>query len=328
MSMIQRTIKVTTTQAIVDDPTADPESFPLRKWSIKISVIGANGEEVPANVFDKVTYRLHPTFENPIRSFKKAPFKIEEKGWGEFDLNIIFHVAERGGEHTVMHDLNFRQNKYDVTHVFKFPTNKPALNKLLFESGPVPGYNNPSNNNGNGNSNMGNGGGSSDSNISSNARSTTHNSSGSGSNSTISSNANTAYTNSSNLGSNGNHPTKEQYPPHHPSSSTFAKTNSTTPTSHGTVSEKRKSESLPLKPKKKSKIVDKVTVDLERLAEGIQKLGEDDLMEVVQMVTENKTPDTYIRNDIEEGEFHVDLYTLPNSLLKSLWEFISKCAKV
>jgi transcription initiation factor IIF auxiliary subunit len=38
---------------------------------------------------------------------------------------------------------------------------------------------------------------------------------------------------------------------------------------------------------------------MERLADGLQKLGEDDLLEVVQMVHDNKSPDTYIKNDVE-----------------------------
>lgn len=38
---------------------------------------------------------------------------------------------------------------------------------------------------------------------------------------------------------------------------------------------------------------------MEKLAEGLQKLEEDDLLKVVQMVHEHKTADTYIKNDVE-----------------------------
>lgn len=96
--------------------------------------------------------------------------------------------------------------------------------------------------------------------------------------------------------------------------------------------------------KKKSKR-DK-NVDMEKLADGLQKLGEDDLLHVVTMVHDNKTSDTYTKNDVEsefswgkrrgrdifecmanettDGEFHVDLYTLPDSLVKMLWEFTAE----
>jgi transcription initiation factor TFIID/TFIIF subunit len=77
---------------------------------------------------------------------------------------------------------------------------------------------------------------------------------------------------------------------------------------------------------------------MEKLADGLQKLGEDDLLHVVTLVHDNKTSETYTKNDVEseytngkrnkgdvlmnvDGEFHVDLYTLPDSLVKMLWDF-------
>lgn len=77
---------------------------------------------------------------------------------------------------------------------------------------------------------------------------------------------------------------------------------------------------------------------MEKLADGLQKLSEDDLLHVVTMVHDNKTSETYTKNDVEsllsytamvephtdamtDGEFHVDLYTLPDSLVKMLWDF-------
>ncbi len=38
---------------------------------------------------------------------------------------------------------------------------------------------------------------------------------------------------------------------------------------------------------------------MEKLAEGLQRLGEEDLLQVVQMVHDNKTADTYTKNDVE-----------------------------
>ena len=40
----------------------------MREWSIKVYVVGPNGEDLPATIFDRVTYKLHPTFQNPNRS--------------------------------------------------------------------------------------------------------------------------------------------------------------------------------------------------------------------------------------------------------------------
>lgn len=38
---------------------------------------------------------------------------------------------------------------------------------------------------------------------------------------------------------------------------------------------------------------------MDKLADGLQKLGEDDLLQVVQMVHDNKAPDSYTKNDVD-----------------------------
>ena len=68
----------------------------------------------------------------------------------------------------------------------------------------------------------------------------------------------------------------------------------------------------------------KGSVDLEKLANGLTKLGEDDLIVIVQMVTDNRTNDMNIKNDVDNGEFTMDLYTLPELLLKSMWEKVRR----
>ena len=88
----------------------------MREWSIRMFLIGPNGEELPASIFDKVTYKLHPTFTNPTRVLKKTPFLLSEKGWGEFDMDLILHAIDKGGEHVIRHDLNFHKPKYESIH--------------------------------------------------------------------------------------------------------------------------------------------------------------------------------------------------------------------
>ncbi|KAI9720984.1 MAG: hypothetical protein M1828_005456 [Chrysothrix sp. TS-e1954] len=62
-------------------------------------------------------------------------------------------------------------------------------------------------------------------------------------------------------------------------------------------------------------------VDMEKLADSLTRLTEDDLLHVVHMIHENKSSDTYTKNDVDNGEFHVDLYTLPDGLVKMLWDY-------
>lgn len=44
-------------------------------------------------------------------------------------------------------------------------------------------------------------------------------------------------------------------------------------------------------------------VDMDKLADGLVKLSEDDLLQVVQMIHDNKTEDTYTKNDVERKNF-------------------------
>lgn len=47
-------------------------------------------------------------------AFKSPPFRIEEEGWGEFDMTIGLTALDK--EHNVPHDLNFQQNRYEAKH--------------------------------------------------------------------------------------------------------------------------------------------------------------------------------------------------------------------
>ncbi|RVD88537.1 uncharacterized protein DFL_002719 [Arthrobotrys flagrans] len=236
MTEVKRKVRLTTTQSVLEGAKPVAEGFPMREWSIVIHLLDEKGNEVTANCFDKVTYKLHPTFQNPNRVIKRPPFKLSEQGWGEFDMEIVLHTAEKGGDHTIKHDLHFQQPKYDITTTITFHNPKPGLMKLLQASGPVPGFDT--------------------------------------------------------LG--------EAEPPARKSQKAAPEEKSS----------KKASRSMK-------------NIDMEKLAEGLPKLDEDDLLKVVQMVHEHKTPDTYIKNDVEQGEFHVDLYTLPDHLIKSLWQFMT-----
>ncbi|KAF2720399.1 SAS complex, SAS5 subunit/transcription initiation factor IID, subunit 14 [Polychaeton citri CBS 116435] len=224
MPDIKRTVKLVTEQHVLPDEKPEMEGFPMREWSINVFLVNAEGDDVPANCFEKVEYRLHESFGNrATQVFKKPSFAIREKGWGEFDMQIVMTPvgAPKGGQTTVSHDLNFQQEMYESTHTVNFRNPKSELLERLRESGPVGEVN-------------------------------------------------------------------------------------------GTAA-------APKSEKKRQKA--NRNVDMEKLAEALPQLGEEDLLQVVQMVHDNKTEDTYTKNDIDNGEFHVDLYTLPDNLIKMLWDF-------
>jgi hypothetical protein len=53
---------------------SEVEGYPMRAWSIKIHLLDEHGKEGPASVFEKVTYKLHPSFKNPIQG--SYPFLV------------------------------------------------------------------------------------------------------------------------------------------------------------------------------------------------------------------------------------------------------------
>lgn len=54
------------------DKPSGVEGFPLRQWNIEIVLLNEHGEEVPAAVFEKVTYKLHPSFDKRATQGTKA----------------------------------------------------------------------------------------------------------------------------------------------------------------------------------------------------------------------------------------------------------------
>ena len=69
---------------------------------------------------------------------RKPPFKIEEDGWGEFELEMVLTDVS-GKDHPITHDLNFHNNRYEVKQVITFKNPKAPLLGALRGSGPVPG---------------------------------------------------------------------------------------------------------------------------------------------------------------------------------------------
>ena len=45
----------------------------MRAWNIKVFVLDESGQEVPATLFEKVKYILHPSFKNPTHGLSPAP---------------------------------------------------------------------------------------------------------------------------------------------------------------------------------------------------------------------------------------------------------------
>lgn len=73
------------------------ESLPLQekigenthKWKCYLNLL--NKEEIAV---DKVIFKLHESFTNPLRTLHNPPFEIEERGWGEFEIQIKIFLKD------------------------------------------------------------------------------------------------------------------------------------------------------------------------------------------------------------------------------------------
>ncbi|KIL86707.1 transcription initiation factor tfiid tfiif subunit [Fusarium avenaceum] len=210
-NIFERKIKVVTEQNVIainklantdgsvtSDKPSPVEQFPMREWSLKVFLLDEDGNERPADVFTKVVYNLHPTFENPVQSFTKAPFTCKNEGWGEFEISIDCYTTEKTKLAPIVHDLNFQRERYEEVHTVTFKNPSQSLQERLRETGPLP-----------------------------------------------------------------------------------------TDDDH--------------RPKKKGLATKKSSqkFDYEKIAESLEKLEEEDLLRVIQIINENKGPDTYIRSDVE-----------------------------
>ncbi|KAK1813856.1 transcription factor TFIIF complex subunit Tfg3 [Friedmanniomyces endolithicus] len=139
MPDVKRTVKLITRQSATDEMVPD-SGVPMRAWSIEIYLVGPEGDDLPATCFEKAVYVLHESFGNRKRqTFKTPPFTVKEKGWGEFDMQIILSPVggQKGGDQTINHDLNFQQEEYESTHSVTFRNPKDRLLELLRDSAPA-----------------------------------------------------------------------------------------------------------------------------------------------------------------------------------------------
>ena len=68
----------------------------MKSWNIEVYMLDEMGNEKPANCFTKVTYNLHPSFENPIQSeYAKVVGIWNESNVYSFQLSLPHHSAAR-----------------------------------------------------------------------------------------------------------------------------------------------------------------------------------------------------------------------------------------
>ena len=119
------------------------QGFPFREWSVEVLAAPSSagqGEKWPLeNWIEKVEFKLHESFENPIKTFGEAPYKVQEIGWGEFRMAITIHCKDEiSAPVTFLHDLAFQPETNEKLHVINLRPN-PKL-ESAFDSMVGPAY--------------------------------------------------------------------------------------------------------------------------------------------------------------------------------------------
>ncbi|KAI8920871.1 yeats family-domain-containing protein [Powellomyces hirtus] len=76
------------------DKRGDPSH--THKWTVYVR--GIHNEDLSLYI-KKVQFKLHESFEHPVRTCEAPPYEVHETGWGEFDIPIkvlLNETIERG----------------------------------------------------------------------------------------------------------------------------------------------------------------------------------------------------------------------------------------
>ncbi|KAG9287820.1 hypothetical protein G9A89_017415 [Geosiphon pyriformis] len=337
----EKEIKVVTDQEILKNLKMEA-GYPIRKWKVALFAVNDIGEKSPMRFVEKVEYHLHPTFEKPIRVVKKPPFTLTEQGWGEFDMRIVLHFIDKTiPTKTLEHDLNFTKNHYEVPHILTFTDPKLPFKRLL-----TPDVNTdfPKSQNSRAKRPKSSVGGpkkrnklevarpednlSHEENIIPKVQDTFTYSPSDDSDSTPDESLSHSTPLQSSVSSPRSWP--EAPPPRHtpPKPST---TKSTSPESSRSLSSSNNNNNSNSSNNNNSNNNNNhnhnnnnkendYKVNYQNLANNLYELQGDDILEAINIVNNHRTPNMYINED-NEGEFHLDLYTLGDDLAKILWEF-------
>lgn len=80
------------------------------EWTVFFKPVSDNIDLTP--LLKKVTFKLHETYENPVRSIEKPPYQVTETGWGEFEIIIKLHFHS-GAE------LGINEKNFQIFHALK-----------------------------------------------------------------------------------------------------------------------------------------------------------------------------------------------------------------
>lgn len=105
------------------EPQEKTEKTPpdhTHQWTVFLKPVLNNVDLTP--LIKKVTFKLHETYENPVRSVEYPPYQVTETGWGEFEIVIKIHF-HTGAE------LGINEKNFQIFHGLKLHPYNPQAPK-------------------------------------------------------------------------------------------------------------------------------------------------------------------------------------------------------
>ncbi|KAJ2746679.1 transcription factor TFIIF complex subunit Tfg3 [Coemansia sp. BCRC 34301] len=107
--------------------------YGLRAWSCTVldgRPKASSAHQLP--YVKKVEFILHETFDNSHRVVSYPPYKMEEEGWGEFDLVVMVYFVNCPEPYKIVHDLNFHEGEsYYKSYDLVVPNPSPGFLALF-----------------------------------------------------------------------------------------------------------------------------------------------------------------------------------------------------
>lgn len=104
-------------------PEEKTEKIPpdhTHQWTVFLKPVLDNVDLTP--LIKKVTFKLHDTYDTPVRAVEHPPYQVTETGWGEFEIVIKIHFHS-GAE------LGINEKNFQIFHGLKLHPYNPQAPK-------------------------------------------------------------------------------------------------------------------------------------------------------------------------------------------------------
>ena len=107
-----------------------------RRWCCYVR--GANNEDISYFV-KSVTFTLHETFKNYVRTVERPPFEVQEQGWGEFEIGIKIQFVDSSEKPVELHhQLKLFHDDKSSSQPSKRPLVSEQYDEIVFAHPTVP----------------------------------------------------------------------------------------------------------------------------------------------------------------------------------------------